>query len=67
MEGMHCLKLPLKQDDFLYKIDLKEAYFSVPSTKTLRILSDFNGQATCTNFFAFVLELDQLQEFLQNC
>ena len=33
MEGMHCLKLPLKQDDFLYKIDLKEAYFSVPLNK----------------------------------
>ena len=33
MEGVHCLKLLLKQDDFLCKMDLKEAYFSVPLNK----------------------------------
>ena len=30
MEGLHCLKMYLEQDDLLRKIDLKEAYFSVP-------------------------------------
>ena len=29
MEGLHCLKMFLEQDDLLRKIDLKEAYFSV--------------------------------------
>ena len=29
MEGLHCLKYLLKENDFLCKIDLKDAYFSV--------------------------------------
>ena len=33
MEGLHCLKFLLEQDDLLCKIDLKEAYFSVPLNK----------------------------------
>ena len=33
MEGLHCLKFPFDQDDFQCKIDLKEAYFSVPLNK----------------------------------
>ena len=33
MEGLRCLKFPLEQDDLLCKIDLKEAYFSVPLNK----------------------------------
>ena len=66
MEGLYCLKFLLEQNDLLCKIDLKETYFQFPSTKTLKSLSDFNGQATCTNFFAYILDLGQLQEFLQN-
>ena len=30
-------------------------FFQFPSTKTLESLSDFNGQATYINFFAYVL------------
>ena len=30
MECLHCLKYLLKENDFLCKIDLKNAYFSVP-------------------------------------
>ena len=66
LEGQYCLKFLLEQNDLLCKIDLKETYFQFPSTKTLKSLSDFNGQATCTNFFAYILDLGQLQEFLQN-
>ena len=34
MEGLHCLKFLLEQDDLSCKMDLKEAYFSVPLNKT---------------------------------
>ena len=30
MEGLHCLKYLLQENDFLLKKDLKDAYFSVP-------------------------------------
>ena len=33
MEGLHCLEFLLEQDDLLCKLDLKEAYFSVPLNK----------------------------------
>ena len=63
MEGLHCLKFLLEQDNLLRKMDLKETYFSVPLNKTLKSLSDFNRQASYTYFFAHVLYSGQLQEF----
>ena len=33
MEGLHCLKFLLEQTDFLCKIDLKDAYFTIPLSK----------------------------------
>lgn len=30
MEGLHCLKNILQPGDFMYKIDLKDVYFSIP-------------------------------------
>ena len=30
MEGLHCLKYLLEENDFFCKIDLKDAYISVP-------------------------------------
>ena len=33
MEGLHCLKFLLGQDDFLCKIDLKYAYFAITLRK----------------------------------
>ena len=32
-EGLHCLKFLLEQNDFLYKIDLKDTYFAIPLSK----------------------------------
>ena len=62
LEGLHCLKFLLEQDDFLCKSHI----FHFLSTKTLKGLSDFNGQVTYTNFFTFVLGSGHLQKFLQN-
>ena len=36
MEGLYCLKFLLEQDDLLCKINLKEAYFSVPLNKNVQ-------------------------------
>ena len=33
MKGLHCMKFFLEQDHLLCKIDLREAYFSVPLNK----------------------------------
>ena len=33
MKGLHCLKFLLQQNDFLYKIDLKDAYVAIPLSK----------------------------------
>ena len=33
MEGLHCLKFLLEQNDFLCKIDPKDAYFAIPLSK----------------------------------
>ena len=33
MEGLHCLKFLVEQNDFLCKIDLKDAYFGIPLSK----------------------------------
>ena len=66
MEGLHCLKFLLKQYNLLWKINFKEAYFSVSLNKKSQHLSDFNGQATYTNFFANALDSGQLQEFLKS-
>ena len=36
MEGLHCLRNSLKKGDYMYKVDLKDAYFSVPSNRASR-------------------------------
>ena len=51
MEGLHCLKLPLKQDDFLCKIDLKEGYFSVPLNKNSQNFVRFQWSGNMYEFF----------------
>ena len=41
MEGLYCLKFLLEQDNLVCKIDLKEAYFSVPLNKKSQIFVRF--------------------------
>ena len=36
MEGLHCLKYLLEENDFFCKIDLKDVYFSVPQCMSSR-------------------------------
>ena len=41
IEGLHCLKYPLEVKDFLCKIDLKDAFFSVPLCMSSRKFERF--------------------------
>ena len=66
MEGLHCLKFILEHDDLLYKIDLKDPYSSAPFSKNSQNFVRFHWQVTHRNFFAYVLDLGQLKELLQN-
>ena len=65
MEGLHCLKFFLEQDNLLCKIDLKEAYFSVTFNKNSHMFVRFNGQATYTYLFAYVLDLASSKNFFK--
>ena len=53
MEGVHCLKFILEQDDFLWKIDLKEAYFSVPLNKNSQKFVRFQKSGNIYEFLCF--------------
>ena len=45
----------LKQNDFLCKLDLKDAYFCIPLGEKSKSNSGFFGKETCTNLCACVL------------
>ena len=49
MEGIHTLKSLLKRGDWLVKIDLKDAYFSVPISQKHRKFFASNSKTTYTN------------------
>ena len=55
MEGLQHLNVLLQQRDYMCKLDLKDAYFSVLLSKYSRNIIGFNGQATFTSFSACVL------------
>ena len=57
MEGLHCLKFPLEQDDLLCKIDLKEAYFSVPLNKNLQKFLWFQWSCNLDEFLCLCFGL----------
>ena len=52
MEGIHTLKDLLKENDWLTKVDLKDAYFMVPIHKTDRKFLRFLVKGSYTNSFA---------------
>ena len=56
MEDLHCLRNIVKKKDYMCKLDLKHAYFSVSlnpaSTKFFRLF----GEVKFTSFFAFDLD-----------
>ena len=57
MEGIHTLKSLLKKDDWLVKIDLKDAYFSVPISQNHRkfLCFQFNKKSYQFNCLPFGL------------
>ena len=50
MEGLHCLKFLLEQDNLLRKMDLKYAYFSVPLNKNSQKLVRFQWSGKLYEF-----------------
>ena len=57
MEGLQFLKFLLKQDDFLCKTDLKEAYFSVPLNKNSQTFVRFQWSGYIYEFFCLCFGL----------
>ena len=57
MEGLQFLKFLLKEDDFLCKTDLKEAYFSVPLNKNSQKFVRFQWSGYIYEFFCLCFGL----------
>ena len=54
MESLHCLNFLLQKDDYVCKIDLKYAYFSVPLHRDSQKLVTFQWKRSLLCFY-FVL------------
>ena len=50
MEGLHCLTGLLRPDDFMVKIDMKDAFFSIALNKSSRRLVSFQWEAKIYEF-----------------
>ena len=57
MEGLHCLKFLLEQDDLLCKMDLKETYFVVPLTKNSQKFVRFQWSGNIYEFLCLCFRL----------
>ena len=67
IEGLHCLKYLLEENDFLCKIDLKDAYFSMPLCMNSRQFVRFVlCRKIFTSFSVFVLDWGLLPGYFQN-
>ena len=66
MEGLSLLKELLQKGDFLCKLDLKDAYFSVALHKISRKYLRFPWQGKLYEFLCLCFSWDLLREFSQN-
>ena len=57
MEGLHCLKFFLEQNNLLSKIDLKGAYFSVPLNKNSQKFVRFQWSDNLYEFLCLCIGL----------
>ena len=65
MESLQTLKYMMKERDYMCKIDLIDAYFTVPLDKS-SFSKVFMGKGTSKNSCLCVLALDQPLEFLSS-
>ena len=66
MEGLHLLKDLLRENDFMYKVDLKDAYFAFLCTGIIKNFFDFSERETFTSSCVYVSVWIQYLGFLQN-
>ena len=66
MEGLHLLKDLLRENDFMYKVDLKDAYFAFLCTGIIKNFFDFSERETFTSSCVYVSVWVQYLGFLQN-
>ena len=57
MEGLHCMKFLLEQDDLLGKTDLREKYFSVPLNKNSQKFARFQCSGNLYEFLCLCFGL----------
>ena len=55
VEGIHLLRDLLRKDDYMVKLDLRDAYFTLPVWEGHQKYMDFYGRAQCGNSLAFPL------------
>ena len=66
IRSFQTLKYMLKETDYMCKIDVKDASFSVPLEKSCRHLGRFIWEGNFNEFLCLVLFSDQHLEFLPN-
>ena len=57
MEGLHCLKYLLQQGDWMCKIDLKDAYFTIPLSEKSQKYIRFRWEGTLYEFLCLCFGL----------
>ena len=60
LEGLYLLKDLLRENDFMCKVDLKDAYFCVPLDRNHQKNCDFNWMETFANSYVYVSDIAKL-------